>query len=121
MPSTAGRVPIASGPGVRRRESPTRWPAQRWPSSCWLARQCWLWWRPSDDHQLLLDLARYFRRGFAHQNVNLAAHSELRKVDARLDRETGIRQQFADVVRLQVVHVGAVAVDFGGDGVPCAM
>src|SRR5207253_1725953 len=54
-------------------------------------------------------------------DVDLAAHPELRQINARLDRETGARQDAALLARLEVVHVGAVAVRLLSDGVAGAM
>src|SRR6185369_3333294 len=60
------------------------------------------------------------RRG--ESDVDLQAHSEVAgQVDAGLDREAGHRHQAAGVVGLQVVHVGALAVVRGADGVPGAV
>src|SRR5262249_49843595 len=55
------------------------------------------------------------------EHVDLAADAELGEVDARLDGEAGARQDAALLVGLQVVHVGAVAVDLLADRVPGAV
>ena len=39
------------------------------------------------------------------EHIDLAAHAELRQIDPRLDREAGVGQQAALVVRLQVVQI----------------
>src|SRR5205807_3076257 len=54
-------------------------------------------------------------------NVHLAPHSEFGKVDSRLHRETRSGNDPAIVARLEVVHVGAVAVDVFADRVPGAV
>src|SRR4051794_33405521 len=56
-----------------------------------------------------------------HHHVDFAAHSKFGKIDSRLDREATVRQYLAFVVDLEVIHVGAVAVNLGGDGVSSAM
>ena len=45
------------------------------------------------------------------KHVNLSADAEFRQVDPRLDRETGARNDHSLVLGLEVVQVGAVAVD----------
>ena len=55
------------------------------------------------------------------EDVDLAADAELVEVDARLDREAGPAQHQPFFVGLEVVHVGAVAVDFLADVVPDAV
>src|SRR5262249_6804814 len=74
-------------------------------------------------HDLLLRLAAgdVDHAGLVHEDVDLAADAELGQVDAGLDRETGARQDAAILVRLQVVHVGAVAVRLLADGVAGAV
>src|SRR5437870_11389291 len=55
-------------------------------------------------------------------DVHLAPDAEFaREVDARLDRKAGVREQTASVPGLEVVDVGAVAVDFFADRVPGAV
>lgn len=50
-----------------------------------------------------------------------AAQTEFRKVNPRLDRETGIRKQFPLVVGFEVIHIGAVAVDLLANGMSDAI
>ena len=45
-------------------------------------------------------------------HVGFTADAELRKVDARLDGETGARQNPAFLVGFQIVDMGAVAMNF---------
>src|SRR5256712_3762312 len=60
--------------------------------------------------------------GLGEIDVYLAPDAEFaRQVDARLDRKAGVREQTASVPGLQVVDVGAVAVDFFADRVPGAV
>ena len=75
-----------------------------------------------DRHDLVLQAAGdvHLARG-VDEHVDLAAHAELVEVDPRLDREAGPAQHQALVVRLEVVHVGAVAVDFLADVVAGAV
>ena len=54
-------------------------------------------------------------------HVHLAPRAELRQVNPRLDREARPRQHAPLLVRLQVVHVGAVAVRLLADGVAGAV
>src|SRR5437870_11394718 len=55
-------------------------------------------------------------------DVDLAPDAEFaRAVDARLDRKARVREQTASVPGLEVVDVGAVAVDFVADRVPGAV
>src|SRR5690348_10197232 len=56
-----------------------------------------------------------------NEHVDFAANTELRKVDTRLDREAAARQHLSFFVRLQVVHVGAIAVRLLADGMAGAM
>src|SRR5205823_6580782 len=49
------------------------------------------------------------------EDVDLAPDTELLEIDPRLDREAGAAQDQALLVGLQVVHVGAIAVDFLAD------
>src|SRR5262249_5202311 len=55
------------------------------------------------------------------EHIDLAADAELRQVDPWLDGEAGARQDAALLVGLQVVHVGAVAVDLLTDRVAGAV
>src|SRR5262245_24053041 len=50
-----------------------------------------------------------------YKHVVLETNAELRQVDSRLDREARALEDATLVVRLQVVHVGAVAVDLFAD------
>src|SRR2546421_5535643 len=49
---------------------------------------------------------------FVYEDVDLAADAEFREIDARFDRETSTGQDAAIFAGLQIVHVGAVAMDF---------
>src|SRR3984957_13015936 len=70
----------------------------------------------SNQYQFALDSAGDFRRTSSTQHVVFAAQTEFRKVNPRLDRETGIRKQFPLVVGFEVIHIGAVAVDLLANG-----
>src|SRR5579875_252908 len=69
-------------------------------------------WRTAGDMNLSLSVNEY---------VDLAAHAELRQIDAWLDREASAWQHLPFFVRLQVVHIGAVAMCFLADGMAGAM
>src|SRR5262249_42736077 len=56
-----------------------------------------------------------------HEDIDLAADSELGQVNPRLNRETGPRHHPSFLARLQVVHVGAVAMRLLPDGVAGTM
>src|SRR5882672_7991435 len=75
----------------------------------------------SDRHDLALDFTSDFRAAGADQHVDFAAYSELRQINPGLDREAGIGQDAALVVDLEVVHIGAVSVNFGADRMARAM
>src|SRR4051794_40991007 len=74
-----------------------------------------------DGHNLALNFPGHFRRFVAHQHVYLAANAKLRQIDAGLNREAGVGKNLPLVVNLKVVHVGAVGVDVGADGMSRAM
>src|SRR2546426_6453160 len=57
--------------------------------------------------------------GLGEIDVHLAPDAEFaRQVDARLDREARVREQAPPVLGLEIVDVGAIAVDFFTDRVP---
>src|SRR5205807_2467417 len=61
-------------------------------------------------------------RAVSGQHVHLTADAKLtRQVNARLNREAGIRDDLALVFRFQVVHVGAIAVDAYANRMSSAM
>src|SRR5690349_15252904 len=74
-----------------------------------------------DLNQLSLDAPGNLGGVFAHEHVDFAAHAKVRQVNARLNREERVRHDQAFVVSLEVIHVGAIGVDRGADGVTCAM
>ena len=53
--------------------------------------------------------------GCIHINIHFAAHAEFRQIDSRLDRKTSSRQDPPRFVRLEVVHIRAVAMIFLAD------
>ena len=59
--------------------------------------------------------------GVVGEHVDFAADAELGEVDAGLYGEAGVGQDAALVVGFEVVEVGAVAVEFGGDVVASAV
>src|SRR5690348_2475782 len=77
--------------------------------------RCCLWpaIRDLDDYQLFLDFTGDFGARLAYEHVDFAAHPELRQIDPGLHREARVRQQFADIVRFQIIHVRAITVNFG--------
>ena len=50
--------------------------------------------------------------GGIDEDIDLAPHAELRQINTRLDGKAGARQDESLLVRFQVIHVGAVAMDF---------
>src|ERR1041385_7244413 len=75
----------------------------------------------SDNYEVRLYFTSYLRCVLAHQHVDFTAHSEFRQIDARFNRKATVGQNAAFVVNFKVVHIGAVGVDIGGDGVAGAM
>src|SRR5271163_3577418 len=75
----------------------------------------------SDDYKLALNFTCDFSCLRPHQNVDFTAYTEFRQIDARFDRKTGVGQNATLIVNFQVVHVGAVGMHFGSDGMPSAM
>src|SRR5258708_12263652 len=69
----------------------------------------------------LLQCARDGARALANEHIDLRADAERRRIHAGLDREAGARNQAPLVVRFEVVHMDAIAVDLGPETVPCAM
>src|SRR5262245_57457489 len=77
--------------------------------------------RALENHQLALDRAGDSRFALAHEHIDFRAYAEVRQVNAGLDREATPRSNAPLVVRFEIVHVGAIAVDVLSDGVPGAM
>jgi len=75
----------------------------------------------SDEYDLSLNFTCYFSGVGPNQLVYFAAHPKLGQINSRLDGKTRIGQDAALVVNFQIIHVGAVSVDFGGDGVAGAV
>src|SRR6185312_461866 len=74
-----------------------------------------------DTDQLRLARAGDFRFPGTGHHIDLAAHAELAgKINARFDGEAGVGQDEPRVIRLEIVEVRAVAVQFGTDVVSCA-
>src|SRR5690349_20916864 len=75
----------------------------------------------STGYKLLLNLPG--NPGLARSNIDVyfGSDSKLRQVNARLDGETRSRDNSALIVRLQVVHIRACAMNLFADGVPGAM
>ncbi len=71
---------------------------------------------------VVLDPARHLGLALAGDHVDLVADTELAgEVEAGFDGEAGVGQDEALVVRLEVVEVGSVAVELGGDVVAGAV
>src|SRR5271157_2608556 len=77
--------------------------------------------RRSDSHQLLLNLSRDPGLARSGEHVHLAAHAELRQIDAGLDGEAGVGQQEALIVGFKIIKMRAGAVQLLGDVVTRAM
>ena|SRR6185369_7497647 len=75
----------------------------------------------SDDYEFRLHSTSYFSPTASHQHVDLAAHSELGQVHTRFDGKAAIRENPPFVMHFEIVHVGAVGMDLGADGVPGAV
>src|SRR5262249_31973450 len=75
----------------------------------------------SDDDDVTLHFTSYFGAAAAHQHVYFAAHAKFRKVNPGFDGKTAVRQNQPLVVDLEIIHVGAVGMDFGPDGMPGAV
>src|ERR1700686_954980 len=76
---------------------------------------------PSNKDQFVLYFTCYFGRAVPRKDIYFTAHAKLRQVNARLNREAGVRDDLAVVLGFQVVHVGAVAMHVHADGVPRAV
>ena len=76
--------------------------------------------RDLDAHQFLLIWWNPCLSGRG-EHVHLAAHAEFGKVNAGLDRKTGVRQNAAHIVGFQVVQVRARSVQLLRDVVSGAM
>src|SRR5579875_839362 len=80
--------------------------------------------KTSYSHDFLLPRPGNLGGGFADVEVDFAAHAEgaaVGQIDTRLDGEGGAGQDFALVVGLEVVHVGAGGVDVAAEGVAGAV
>src|ERR1039458_2144721 len=75
----------------------------------------------SDGHDLFLNFTSDLGSCGAHEHIDFQAHAEFGQVDAGFDGETGVGQDAAFVVDFEVVHVGAVGMHFGSDGVAGAV
>ena len=74
---------------------------------------------PLDSQELGLDAAGDVGLAGVGDHVDFAADTELAgEVEAGFDGEAGVGEDEADVMGLEVVEVGAVAVEFGCDVVP---
>src|ERR1700719_2886674 len=69
----------------------------------------------------LLDGPRDTRFLSVYVDIHFAADAELFQVDSRFDGEAGMRQNRAQVVGLETIHIGAVTVHFLTDTVASAM
>src|SRR5208283_3285112 len=74
-----------------------------------------------DGDQFSLNLSRYARLVHSDEDIDFGANAEIRKVDARLDGKTSRGDKQPLIVRFEIVHVGAGAVNFLADGVSGAM
>src|SRR5689334_12494963 len=83
--------------------------------------ECLSVYLPLNQNQFALYFTRYFRAAVARQHVDFTADAIFRQINSGLNGEAGIGDDFALVLGLQVIHIGAVAVDVLANGVPCAM
>src|SRR5260370_34758873 len=74
-----------------------------------------------DRDQRELFFSGYLGVSLRDINIHLGSDSELRQIDARLNRETRSRNNSALIVRFEIVHIRARAVHFFADGVPSAV
>src|SRR5437588_3395807 len=70
----------------------------------------------SHQHDGFLFFAGDLRHARADEHVHFAAHAEFRQIDSGLDGEAGVGHELALVLGLEVIHVGAVGVYGGADG-----
>src|SRR5258708_16661681 len=78
--------------------------------------------RPAlQQYEILLQCARDGALALAAEHIDLRADAERRRIHAGLDREAGARNQAPLVVRFEVVHMDAIALDLGPETLPCAM
>src|SRR5205807_2090928 len=85
------------------------------------ASRSFLLYSGEQRENLALDRSGDPRALLLHVYVHLAADAELRQVNARLDRKARARDDAADILRLQAVHIRPVAVHFLADVVAGAM
>src|SRR5262249_53296410 len=72
--------------------------------------------RPEDRQDFRLESAGHVdRAGPVHEDVHLAPDAEIFEIEARLDREARPGEDQTLLVGLEIIHVGAVAVDFLAD------
>src|SRR5947209_2763043 len=77
--------------------------------------------RVSDSNQFFLLLSRDLRKSFSYIDIDLGTDTEFRKVNPRLDGETGTCNYPAHIMRLQIVHVGTRPMDVGADAMTGSM
>src|SRR5579864_53750 len=75
----------------------------------------------SDDHEFSLYFTSYFGMVAADQHIHLAAHAEFLQVNSRFDGKAAVWQNPTLIVNFEIVHVGAVGVDFSSNGMPSAV
>src|SRR5947209_17916923 len=79
--------------------------------------ECLFRYSPLNQNQFTLDFTSYFSGAVADQHVHLAAYTEFAgQINPRLDGKTGVGNDLAIILGLQVINVGAVAVDVHADG-----
>src|SRR5215469_13676333 len=75
----------------------------------------------SDQYDLFLHSTSYLGALAAYQHIYFAAYAEFRQVNARFDGKAAARKNAALVVNFEIIHVGTVAVDVGGNGMAGAV
>ena len=75
----------------------------------------------SDEHKLGLYFTSYFGMAAADKHIHFAAHAEILQIDPGLDGEAAVGQNAALIVDFEVIHICAIGMDLGPDGVASAM
>src|SRR6185437_6967278 len=72
-------------------------------------------------YDFILHSTSYFGVAAAHQHVHFAADPKFRQINPGLNGKAAVRQNPALVVYFEIVHVGAIRVNFGSDRVSRSM
>ena len=74
-----------------------------------------------DSEQCFLNGTGYDCAIFLRKHVVFRAEAEVGQIDSGFDRENCIGEDAAFVVRFEIIHVRARAMDIGRDGMPRSM